>query len=518
MYRKPGAGPRHKGPVLIDSDEEVNEEYEEVCARTSRSRRTKEPRSSLFQSDDERLKKRHQTIVKSQDGNIQDDSKGNGDPVERHKLNNDDIQSLVQRVCSALSLHSVPDNVPCREEQEREIRARVLLRLRSRASEMIYLSGQPGTGKTLTVHRVLEKVLKMRDEEKLEHFDFVSINALNDLPTPHDLFSRLYASLTQKILPCVKAAKELQKRYFSQRAKKDTFILLVVDELDALLAARKGTSQAKGQQVLHTLCEWVSIPGSCLLVIGIANTMDLSERMMQRTQSRFTLHPIVFSPYREAEVSEILKMRLKLAGASSQQDSEASVPLFASNAIDLCAKKTASVSGDIRRAMQVCKLAVERARSSLLDGTLKEIGISEMSECLREMRCTPLASLVENASKFEKLFLIALVKEMHIGGRNETTFDSVYNRVTLMCQSSSVVTAGSDAPSIIELPSATVWERVCNSLISCHLLTAKQYRERRYRVLSVAVAEPDDILFHLKASNESFPDPLITAMFTMNNF
>jgi Cdc6-like AAA superfamily ATPase len=64
-------------------------------------------------------------------------------------------------------------------------------RIRSDASELLYVSGQPGTGKTLTVHRVMSKVLQMRDAKSLPHFRFVSINALNDLPTPQALFERM---------------------------------------------------------------------------------------------------------------------------------------------------------------------------------------------------------------------------------------------------------------------------------------------------------------------------------------
>ncbi len=64
-------------------------------------------------------------------------------------------------------------------------------RIRADAAELLYVSGQPGTGKTLTVHRVVSKILQLREAKSLPDFKFVSINALNDLPTPQTLFERM---------------------------------------------------------------------------------------------------------------------------------------------------------------------------------------------------------------------------------------------------------------------------------------------------------------------------------------
>lgn len=79
------------------------------------------------------------------------------------------VALLVARVTAALKLSVVPESVPCREDQEKRIRDRILSRIRTNASDMLYICGQPGTGKTLTVHRVVELVTSMRDEGKLPY-------------------------------------------------------------------------------------------------------------------------------------------------------------------------------------------------------------------------------------------------------------------------------------------------------------------------------------------------------------
>lgn len=53
---------------------------------------------------------------------------------------------------------------------------------------------------------------------------------------------------------------------------------MLVDELDLLAT--------KNEKVLYNLFEWPTRRGSRLIVIGIANTMDLPERLSSRVSSR----------------------------------------------------------------------------------------------------------------------------------------------------------------------------------------------------------------------------------------
>lgn len=76
---------------------------------------------------------------------------------------------LVDRVMAVLKLSVVPREVPCRGTHEKAIRDLLLLRIRTGASEMVYIAGQPGTGKTLTVLRVVETLIAMRDKDKLPY-------------------------------------------------------------------------------------------------------------------------------------------------------------------------------------------------------------------------------------------------------------------------------------------------------------------------------------------------------------
>jgi origin recognition complex subunit 1 len=71
--------------------------------------------------------------------------------------------------------------------------------------------------------------------------------------------------------------------------------------------------------------------------------MNLPEQMMARVTSRLGLRRIVFHPYKKEQLETIIKSRL------------AGLDAFDNNAITLVAMKIASVSGDARRALELCR-------------------------------------------------------------------------------------------------------------------------------------------------------------------
>ena len=74
--------------------------------------------------------------------------------------------------------------------------------------------------------------------------------------------------------------------------------VLLVDELDALITPK--------QTLLYNLFEWPCNSNSNLLVISIANTMDLPERLQSKIQSRIGNERLVYEPYTSDQIQLIL--------------------------------------------------------------------------------------------------------------------------------------------------------------------------------------------------------------------
>ena len=80
--------------------------------------------------------------------------------------------------------------------------------------------------------------------------------------------------------------------------------VILVDELDALIT--------KKQTLLYNLFDWPCHQNSRLLVIAIANTMDLPERMQVKISSRIGNNRLVYEPYNTMQILTILSSRLKM--------------------------------------------------------------------------------------------------------------------------------------------------------------------------------------------------------------
>lgn len=140
-----------------------------------------------------------------------------------------------------------------------------------------------------------------------------------------------------------------------------------MDELDQLVTTK--------QDVVYNFFNWPTLVGSKLIVIAVANTMDLPERVMNgRVRSRlgmFTLplfacactkHAsffigmirINFQPYTTPQLIEIVQTRLKSAREGLEgRDKE--VEVLALDAIKFAAMKISGISGDARRILDICR-------------------------------------------------------------------------------------------------------------------------------------------------------------------
>lgn len=120
--------------------------------------------------------------------------------------------------------------------------------------------------------------------------------------------------------------------------------VILIDELDALITQK--------QDLLYNIFDWPSYDNSRVLVISIANTMDLPERLQNKIHSRIGNKRLIYQPYKVEQIQEILESRIE------------GINVFDENAIKLCAKKISAYSGDIRRSLALAKRAVEIFRKT----------------------------------------------------------------------------------------------------------------------------------------------------------
>jgi origin recognition complex subunit 1 len=265
-------------------------------------------------------------------------------PLGTRVLSPNAISSPYQLARSHLHVSSVPATLPCREEEFSEVYNHLETAITAGIGSCIYIAGTPGTGKTATVREVVAQLNAAVLAEELDDFIFTEINGMK-VTDPHQSYSLLWEAIRgERVSPS--HALELLEREFSRPSPRRVPVVVLMDELDQLVT--------KNQSVMYNFFNWPNLRHSRLIVLAVANTMDLPERTLSnKISSRLGLHRITFKGYTHAQLIQIIESRL------------ANVPndVVHPDAIQFASRKVAAVSGDARRCLDICRRAVEIAEA-----------------------------------------------------------------------------------------------------------------------------------------------------------
>ncbi|OOF93716.1 hypothetical protein ASPCADRAFT_52439 [Aspergillus carbonarius ITEM 5010] len=207
----------------------------------------------------------------------------------------------------------------------------------------LYVSGPPGTGKSAMVQEVCHDMdLKSL---KVAHLNCASMRGARDV------YSRLIGDLCDDDEVFRKSeADRLQVMFASD--DEDDMYLVTLDEIDHLLTADSG--------ILQSLFEWSLQEKSRLLLIGIANALDLTDRSLPQLKAK-NLKPrlLPFLPYNAGQIADVITNRLRSLLPGGQAVDPNFVPFVQPAAIQLCSKKVASQTGDLRKAFELVKRAID---------------------------------------------------------------------------------------------------------------------------------------------------------------
>lgn len=118
---------------------------------------------------------------------------------------------------------------------------------------------------------------------------------------------------------------------------------------------------------------------------------------------------INFAPYDRMQLIEIVQSRLRYAISLAEQrdysllTDEDTRGLFNEDAVKIAAAKTASVQGDARRMLEVCRQTLERA-------ALLPVKTSNVQQTLKAMSLSPLSRMMANLSLSAKIMLVCAMR------------------------------------------------------------------------------------------------------------
>lgn len=230
--------------------------------------------------------------------------------------------------------------------------------LRSSISEKkcnsLYISGPPGTGKTAQVNLSLDRLTGSSKHVYDLFSRRVQVMRINCMTVgkPDSVFHEIYCHVTGQNHGRKKSFDDLYK-YLTTTDTVDS-VVVVLDEMDYLIT--------KDQQVLFQLFQCASTLKSLvfstkLVLIGISNALDLTDKFLPRLRSNgYTPEALQFLPYTGDQIKNVITEKLR---SLVDKENSAQVPIMHPVAIQLCCKKCAAVTGDLRKAFDICYKSIE---------------------------------------------------------------------------------------------------------------------------------------------------------------
>ncbi|XP_029658431.1 cell division control protein 6 homolog [Octopus sinensis] len=375
-------------------------------------------------------------------------------------------------------LHTAhPAKVICREEEQSRINTFLSKHISSRTGSSMYISGAPGTGKTVVLTEII-KHLKVNNSCKVVYLNCMIFHDV------WDIYKKIYTELTGEIYSksTSKLLKSLQKIITSSKKS----IVLVLDEIDQL--------DNKHHEVLYELFGWPALSNSSFVLIGVANSLDLTDRILPRLQARLDLRPTLmnFPPYTRDQIVQVIEDRLKVLKLNCGY-------VFEPSAIQFCARKVASMAGDMRKALDICRRAIEQmetemrfqqissAGSKTTNGKTecsKKITISHISKIMTEVYGLPIVNSTEEMSSVpiqQKIAICSIfLMVKHGKGAKEVELGNLHDVFKKVCHQCNVTAVGQS-------------EFVCISslLESQGIIQTKKAKDLRKTKISLRLSEQD---------------------------
>lgn len=310
--------------------------------------------------------------------------------------NNDILDNVFKKFVSNTKIYKdreilrhdyLPDRLPHREEQIRQLGETVAPVLKGARSSNIFIYGKTGTGKTAVTKYVLSH-LEVKAKEFNAPVKFCYVNC-RIAGSEYRVFANLCKSIGVSVPFTGLSGGEVFDRFRIGLDASGIIFIIVLDEIDVLIKPRS-------DRLLYELTRINEALGkSKLSLVGISNDLRLKEFLDPRVLSSLSEEEIVFRPYDANELRNILFERV----ASAFYDGALS-----DSALSLCAALAAAEHGDARRALDLLRVAGEVAERNSSSVVVEE----HVREAEKHIEHNRVVEALKNLTLHSKLVVLSV--------------------------------------------------------------------------------------------------------------
>ena len=253
-----------------------------------------------------------------------------------------------------------PGRLVGRDEERAELKSFIQIGIKSQKGRCLYVSGPPGTGKSALASEVCQEI-RGTENVYMSYINCMSVKG------SRDVYGKLMEDLIGDAVDEGSDGMATLQALFLPKKKSSNVYVVTLDEIDHLLTL--------DLKVLYTLFEWSLQRSSRLVLIGIANALDLTDRFLPRLKAR-NLKPqlLPFLPYTAPQIASVLITKLKSIPLNDNTAPD-QLPFVHPTAIQFCSKKVASQTGDLRKAFDIVRRAIDLVEVEVKQKYLNDLNL-----------------------------------------------------------------------------------------------------------------------------------------------
>ncbi len=286
-----------------------------------------------------------------------------------------------------------PDTIPHRDSQIESVASILAPALRGEKVSNLFIFGKTGTGKTLSVQHVGNRIKEKMKQLGQDNLTFLYVNCKlkKVADTEYRIIAELIKALGGKVPATGLPTDAVYSRFIDMIDNKKQMIILVLDEIDQ--AVKKISDN-----FIYTLTRMNSeLKNAQISLVGISNSLTFMDHLDPRVRSSLGEEELVFSPYNALQLQDILRERSERAFKKDVLDD---------GVIAKCSAYAAREHGDARRALDLLRVAGELAER---EGS-KKITLKHIDMANQKIEKDKMLDIIESEPKQFQLVLYSIMR------------------------------------------------------------------------------------------------------------